>query len=208
MTSLPGTVYLVDDDDAFRDATRWLLEAEGLRVTCYATAEEFLSGYSPSAAGCLVLDVRMPGLNGLGLQDELRSRDATIPIIFVTGHGEVPMAVEAIKKGAIDFIEKPFDGRRFVNLVEQALLYDAALRERRTSENALIMQLAALTLRERQVMDRVVAGKSNKQIASELDISVKTVETHRSRVMIKLDVKSVPGLVRIAIAVESARTSN
>jgi two-component system response regulator TtrR len=207
MTSPPATVYLVDDDDAFRDATRWLLEAEGLRVACYATADEFLSGYSPAAPGCLVLDIRMPGLNGLELQDELRRRDATIPIIFVTGHGEVPVAVDAIKKGAMDFIEKPFDGRRFLNLVEQALLYDAALRARRTSQNALANQVATLTLRERQVMDRVVAGKANKQIASDLDISVKTVETHRSRVMLKLDVKSVPDLVRIAMVVESARAA-
>jgi FixJ family two-component response regulator len=208
MTTAPGTVYLVDDDDAFRDATRWLLEGEGLSVVCYATADEFLSGYAPAAPGCLVLDIRMPGMSGLELQDELRSRDAFLPILFVTGHGEVPMAVEAIKKGAVDFIEKPFDGRRFLNLVEQALLYDAALREQRASEATLSARLATLTLRERQVMDGVIAGKSNKRIADELRISVKTVEAHRGHVMDKLETKTVPDLVRLAVAFEAARQSS
>ena len=123
-----GTVFIVDDDDAFRDSLCWLLESAGHRVVAYAAAENFLTAYEPDQAGCLVLDIRMPGMNGLELQDELKRRELTLPIVFVTGHGDVPMAVSAVKKGAAEFIEKPFNDRAFLGLIEKALKLDAAQR--------------------------------------------------------------------------------
>jgi FixJ family two-component response regulator len=192
-------VYVVDDDQAFRDSLRWLLEAAGYRVAEYATAEHFLATYDPAAGACVVLDVRMPGMNGIELQEDMLRRGHSIPIIFVTGHGDVPMAVNAIKKGAVDFIEKPFNDIEFLALVESAVNLGTPASRNEAKHLSAAARLATLTQREREVMDRVVAGKANKVIADELGISVKTVEAHRARVMEKMGAGSVAQLVQVAL---------
>jgi len=192
-------IYVVDDDAAFRDSLCWLLDSAGYRVAAFATAERFLAAYKPGTGVCLLLDVRMPGRSGLELQEEMIRREYRIPIIFVTGHADVPMAVAAVKNGAFNFIEKPFKDQELLGLVEGAAsLEDSTLRDnaRRLSATA---RLSTLTQREREVMDLVIAGKKNKQIADELNISVKTVEVHRARVMEKMDVTSVAELVQITL---------
>ena len=183
-------IHVVDDDEALRDSLRWLLESAGYSVATYASAECFLANYDPARAGCLVLDIRMPGMSGLELQDELERRGHTIPIIFVTGHGDVPTAVRAVKKGALEFIEKPFNDQAFVVLINNALAFDAETRR-------AAAHLDTLTRREREIMERVVAGKRNKDIADELSISIKTVEAHRARVMQKMGVDSLAELVQL-----------
>ncbi|MGE5336925.1 MAG: response regulator transcription factor [Gemmatimonadota bacterium] len=194
-----GVVYVVDDDEAVRDSLQFLLEPE-YRVECYASAEAFLGHFDPRAIACLILDVRMPGMSGLQLQDHLLAREAAVPIIFITGHGDVPMAVSTMKKGAADFIEKPFDQNALKALVEKMLVRareDAAQLERRRINAAL---LARLTPREQQVLERIVAGRLNKQIADDLGISIKTVEAHRANIMDKLKAGTVADLMRIALA--------
>lgn len=199
-------IYVVDDDEAFRDSLRWLLESAGYRVAMYATAEHFLATYRPEAGACVVLDVRMPGLSGPELQDEMLRRGHAIPILFVTGHGDVPMAVNAVKKGAVDFIEKPFNDMDFLALVESAVRLNGPAFLDRTRQLSAATRLAALTQREREVMDLVVAGKPNKVIADKLAISIKTVEAHRARVMEKTGADSVARLVQIALDAQSAGT--
>src|SRR6185369_15164253 len=203
-----GTVFIVDDDDAFRDSLCWLLESAGHRIVAYAAAENFLTAYEPDQAGCLVLDIRMPGMNGLELQDELKRRELTLPIVFVTGHGDVPMAVSAVKKGAAEFIEKPFNDRAFLGLIEKALKLDAAQRREQTRKMTVTARLEKLTSREREIMRFVVAGKMNKTIADELCISIKTVEAHRSRVMQKMGVDSVAALVQLALEIDPRRSAH
>jgi len=183
-------VHVVDDDEALRDSLRWLLESAGHRVATYATAESFLATWEPEQAGCLVLDIRMPGMSGLELQDKLKRRGHTIPIIFVTGHGDVPMAVNAVKKGALEFIEKPFNDQAFLVLIKNALAFDAETR-RATA------RLVTLTQREREVMELIVAGKRNQDIAAKLSINIKTVEAHRANVMRKARVGSLAELVQL-----------
>ena len=193
-----ATVFVVDDDAGMRDSLRWLLESVSLAVEAYATAEEFLAIYDPGRPGCLVLDLRMPGMSGLELQQELQARRAVLPIIIITAYGEVPAAVRAMKAGAIDFLEKPFSDQLLLDRVQRALETDRHEREHRSSQAKVAGRLARLTTRERQVMEGVVAGKANKVIAADLGISQKTVEAHRARVMHKLEVDSVPELVRFA----------
>jgi FixJ family two-component response regulator len=192
-------VYIVDDDEPMRDSLVWLLESKGLRVEAYASAEAFLDGLDDDMHGCLVLDVRMPGMSGLELFERLSSRGVALPVIFVTGHGDVPMAVSAVKKGAIDFIEKPFNHEDMLRLVEQCLESDRTQRASRLERVAVRQRLASLTERERQVMDLVVAGRMNKQIADELGIAMKTVEVHRARVMEKVGAGSVAELVQLVV---------
>jgi FixJ family two-component response regulator len=194
------TIYVVDDDEAMRDSLRWLLESAGYRVTSYATAERFLAGYRPGHSGCLVLDVRMPGLTGLELQQELNRRGTPLPIIFVTGHGDVPMAVEALKSGAFHFLEKPFKGERLLELVEQAATSGTPVEDERARRRCAAARLATLTQREREVMDLVVLGRKNRQIAEALSISVKTVEAHRAKAMEKMEVSSVAELVQATLS--------
>lgn len=196
-------VYVVDDDEAMRDSLRWLLESAGYRVSSYPSAERFLTAYRPDHAACLVLDVRMPGWSGLELQQELNRRGAPLPIIFVTGHGDVPMAVAAVKSGAFHFLEKPFKDERLLELIEQASNLGAPETEREQRRCAAA-RLATLTQREREVMDLVVQGRKNKQIADELAISVKTVEAHRARAMEKMDVSCVAELVRATLSANTA----
>ena len=194
------SVSVVDDDEAMRDSLRWLLESAGFRVSSYPSAERFLAGYRPGSSSCLVLDVRMPGLTGLELQQELNRRGTPLPIIFVTGHGDVPMAVDALKNGAFHFLEKPFKGERLLELIEQASSLGAPADAERAQRRCAAARLATLTQREREVMDLVVLGRKNRQIAETLGISVKTVEAHRAKAMEKMDCSSVAELVQTTLS--------
>jgi len=195
-----GVVYVVDDDDAVRDSLQWLLEASRYRVIGFESAEKFLTGYDPEAIAVAIIDVRMPGMSGLQLQDELIARRASYPIIFITGHGDVPMAVSTMKKGAVDFIEKPFDQAALKALVER-MLGEARLRAAESENRRLNESLMSrLTAREQQVLERIVAGRLNKQIADDLGISIKTVEAHRANIMGKLNANTVADLMRTVLA--------
>ncbi|MBI4756436.1 MAG: response regulator transcription factor [Betaproteobacteria bacterium] len=202
MSDVPAAVqivHVVDDDEALRDSLAWLLESRGLQVRQYASGEEFLAAPLDEVPGCLVLDVRMPGIGGLELYERLQVRGCALPVIFITGHGDVPMAVTALKKGAADFIEKPFNDQALLHLIQDCLARDRDARVRRLRDHAAAGRLAQLTARERAVLDLVVAGKLNKQVADILGISVKTVEAHRARVMEKMGVRSVAELVQAVI---------
>ena len=202
-TNAGQAVYLVDDDDAMRDSLVWLLEGRGLVVRPYNSAESFLADWKPGQMrGCIVLDIRMPGMSGLELYELISTKPLPPPVIFVTGHGDVPMAVSALKKGAADFIEKPFNDKEIAALVEQCLERDRAQRAEREREAGLAQRLAHLTAREHEVMDRIIAGRLNKQIADDLGISIKTVEVHRARVMEKMGAGSVAELVQSVMAVK------
>jgi len=195
-----GVVYVVDDDDAVRDSLQWLLEASRYRVIGFESAEKFLTGYDPEAIAVAIIDVRMPGMSGLQLQDELIARRASYPIIFITGHGDVPMAVSTMKKGAVDFIEKPFDQAALKALVER-MLGEARVRAAESENRRLNESLMSrLTAREQQVLERIVAGRLNKQIADDLGISIKTVEAHRANIMGKLNANTVADLMRTVLA--------
>jgi FixJ family two-component response regulator len=193
------TIYVVDDDEALRDSLLWMLESNGYRATGFDSAEAFLAAYRPAMAGCLVLDVRMPGMSGLELFEELRTRHATLPVVFITGHGDVPMAVLALKKGASDFIEKPFNDKEMLTLVEQCLARDRESRGRLLQEADVARRLTQLTARETEVLHLIVAGRLNKQIADDLGISIKTVEVHRARVMEKMGAHSLAELVQAVV---------
>jgi len=193
------TAYVVDDDESIRSLWRWLMESNGIAVRTFATAEEFIESYRNGGAGCLVLDIKLPDMSGLELQEYLNGRDIEIPIVFVTGHGDVPAAVSALKGGAVDFIQKPFSHREVLAIIANAFQRDAELRVRRARQSRIAGRLATLTEREREVLQRVIEGKPNKIIASELDISVKTVEFHRAKVMEKAGVDSVAELVQVAM---------
>jgi FixJ family two-component response regulator len=196
-------VFVVDDDEAVRDALGLLLRTAGLRVDTFESAAAFLKDYRPEQAGCLVLDIRMPGMSGLDLQDELHKRRARLPIVFLTAHGDVPMAVRALKKGASDFIEKPVDQQRLVLAVLQALREDASSPQRMppagASNGSITPRLETLSAREREVLHAVLAGKQTRHISEELCISVRTVEFHRARIREKLGVASVAELFRLFI---------
>jgi len=193
------TVFVVDDDRAMRESLSWLLDSVGLRVRSYATAADFLAEHDPAQPGCLVLDVRMPGMSGLDLQAELARRGVELPTIVITGHAEVSMAVRAVKAGAIDFIEKPFSDQLLLDRVRQALEIDLEAREVRRRREHARRRLATLTAREREVLNLVVAGKANKEIASALGVSPKTVEVHRAHVMSKMCVDSLAELIRLTL---------
>ena len=193
------TVFVVDDDEAMRSSLQWLIESVDLPVECYASAEAFLEAYYPGRSGCLLLDVRMPGMGGLELQEYLRRHEITIPVIIITGHGDVPMSVRAMKEGAIDFIEKPFNDELLLDAIRNALAVDERQRQEQTLRAELAACLATLTPREHEVMDMVTAGKSNKEIASALGVSAKTVEAHRAKVMDKMKASSLAELVRMSI---------
>lgn len=195
-----GLVYVVDDDEAVRDSTRWLLEANGFEVQTFASADGFLAHWhQPEPIACLLLDVRMPGMSGLELHEELVRRGSTLPLIFVTGHGDVPMAVSRMKKGAYDFLEKPFGEEQLLRLVHESLREARAIAETRDADQDAQERLERLTAREHQVLERIVAGRLNKQIADDLGISIKTVEAHRANIMDKLDVRTMADLMRIAL---------
>ena len=192
-------VHVVDDDAAVRDALRWLLEGEGFRVQTYASAEEFLARFSNTPPACAIIDLRMPGLSGLELQQVLERRKVRLPLIFVTAHGDVPQAVAAMRRGAVDFVEKPFTDGQLLDAVRRAL----AMHERRPSRDAdasvVRARAAGLSARERAVLAAVVEGKSSKAIGAEFGIALKTVEAHRARIMAKLGAVSLAGLVRLVV---------
>jgi RNA polymerase sigma factor (sigma-70 family) len=192
-------IHVVDDDEGFRNSLRSLLESCDLAVETYADAEEFLARYVPDRPGCLLLDVRMPKTSGLQLQEELQKRQIHIPLVFLTAHGDVAMAVTAVRRGALDFIEKPFDDEALIGLIRDALDKDAQDRQASERQMDLGARLASLSARERDVLDRVVAGRLNKMIAEELGISVKTVEFHRRRIMDKLRAKTAAELVTLVV---------
>lgn len=202
MSETTPTIFVVDDDEAMRDSLTWLLEGEGYQVTCFDSAENFLKAWTVALRGCLVLDVRMPEMSGLELHERLDSLGSQLPIIFVTGHGDVPMAVAALQRGACDFIEKPFRNEELLSRIERALEIDRQTAERRHRDGAIAQRLEQLTQREREVMQLVVAGKLNKQVADELNISMKTVEAHRARVMDKMGVRTLAELVQAVMTVK------
>tara|TARA_R110002096_G_scaffold23031_4_gene73594 strand:+ start:31519 stop:32133 length:615 start_codon:yes stop_codon:yes gene_type:complete len=191
------TVFIVDDDAAIRFAMQALMESVNLPHEIFDSADEFLASVPGQRPGCLVLDIRMPGLGGLELQQELINRNNTLPIIFITGHGDVPMAVEAMQKGAVDFIQKPFRDQELLDRIRIALETDAERRVEQQQRSAVQARLEKLTQREREVFDLVVTGKPNKIIAFELDVSQRTVEIHRARVMDKMQAKSLADLVKM-----------
>ena len=206
MTAKKGIVYVVDDDEAVRDSLQWLLEGKDYRVRCFESAEAFLARYDPREVACLIADIRMHGMTGLELQDKLIERHSPLPIVFITGHGDVPMAVDTMKKGALDFIQKPFDESALVSVVERMLEHARTAftdQQQAASREAL---LAKLTGRESQVLERIVAGRLNKQIADDLGISIKTVEAHRANIMEKMGANTVADLLKVALG--SAHNAN
>ena len=198
-TPVNPTVYVVDDDPAMRSSLRWLIESVGLSVRTCASAREFLATYRDGEHGCLVLDVRMPGMSGLDLQAELGRLRIDIPILIITGYAEVPLAVRAMKAGASDFIEKPFSDQTLLDRIRAAVALDEVARRKRTVRDQVEARMRLLTQRERDVMERVITGKSNKVIAAELNLSMKTVEVHRSHVMEKLQAASLADLIRLCL---------
>ncbi|MEO8248797.1 MAG: response regulator transcription factor [Burkholderiales bacterium] len=202
-----GTVYVVDDDEAVRDSVQWLLEGNDYRVRCFDSAESFLNRYDPREIACVIIDIRMAGMSGLELQDKLLERQSPLPIVFVTGHGDVPMAVDTMKKGAMDFIQKPFDEPQLVSLVERMLDHarDAFAEHQQAADRDALM--GKLTTREAQVLERIVAGRLNKQIADDLGISIKTVEAHRANIMEKLNANTVADLLKTALGQQTPAKS-
>lgn len=195
-------VYVVEDDDAVRDSLQMMLESVGRKVEAFANADIFLQAYQPDMAGCIVLDIRMPGMNGMELQRKLNDINSILPIIFVTGHGDVPMAVEAMQQGAVDFVQKPYREQELLDKITQAMELDEQNRNSLQQRQAIMDRMATLTPRERDVMTLMVTGKANKVIAIDLDISQRTVEIHRARVMEKLNANSLAHLVRMYMVVE------
>ena len=191
------TVFIVDDDAAIRFAMQALMDSVNLEHEIFESGDEFLGKITEQRPGCLVLDIRMPGLGGLELQEELIKRGNTLPIIFITGHGDVPMAVEAMQKGAVDFIQKPFRDQELLDRVREALATDEERREEQQLHAKVNERLSRLTNREREVFDLVVTGKPNKVIAYELGVSQRTVEIHRARVMEKMQARSLADLVKM-----------
>ncbi len=192
-------VHVVDDDPGVRRALSLLLESNGLDVHGHDSAEAFLASYDPARPGCLVLDVRMPAMSGLELQHELKRREITIPIIFLTGHGDVPMAAQAFRAGAVDFLEKPFEAEQLLARIDDAVKRDLRNREKAIQKRQARACYERLTPREREVMALVVEGKSNKEIARLLDVSHRTIDVHRARVMEKMRVRTLPQLVDKAV---------
>lgn len=203
MVEADATVFIVDDDPAVRSSMSWLLESVDLPVEVCASAQEFLEIYSPDTPGCLVLDIRLPGMSGLELQAELAQRNIDIPIIIVTGHAEVPIAVRAMKAGAVDFIEKPFSDQVLLDCIRRALQRDTESRVDSVRREEIATRVRLLTPRETEVMAKVVDGFSNKMIAAQLGVSRKTVEAHRAGVMKKMEAQSVADLVRMVTEYQS-----
>jgi len=206
MSSVSPTVFVVDDDEPVRDAIAMLLDTVDIPCETFPSAQAFLDGYDKSRTGCLVLDIRMPGMSGLELQEHLLAQRAPVPIIFITGHGDIPMAVEAMKRGALDFIRKPFRDQELLDRVQEALATDEAQRADNANLEEMRTRVASLTPREREVFERVADGQANKVVAIELGISERTVEIHRSQVMQKTAARTLADLVRIKLTLERAET--
>ena len=196
-------VFVVDDDDAVRGSLRLLLKSVGLAAQPYGSAQEFLQHYTPDQPGCLVLDVRMPGMSGLELQQQLNVRGAVLPVIFITGHGDVPMAVEAMQHGAFDFLQKPFRDQDLIDRIQRALEKDRGYRQELRKREQIRERRDSLTPREQEVLELVTSGKANKVMAADLGVSQRTVEIHRARVMEKMGAASLAQLVRMVIDLRS-----
>ncbi len=201
-----ATVFIVDDEEAIRDSIAMLLRTVGLKSQCYPDAASFLRTHQPEQPGCLVLDVRMPRMSGLELQHELNRRGWTLPVIFITGHGDVPMAVEAMRAGALDFLQKPFKDDELIRRVQKALAQDAQERAELSERAQLRHRFEALTPREREVARLIVAGQANKVVALDLGLSERTVELHRAHVMQKMAVRSLPQLVQMLLLIDPPET--
>jgi FixJ family two-component response regulator len=201
------TVFVVDDDEGVRNSLRFLLKSVGLTAVTVPSALEFLKTYDPDQPGCLVLDVRMPGMSGLELQQQLNVRGAMIPVIFITGHGDIPMAVEAMQHGAFDFLQKPFRDQDLIDRIQRALATDHKNRQALKERDRIRIRLDSLTPREREVLDLMMRGKPNKVMAAELGLSQRTVEIHRARVMEKTEASSLAQLVRMVMDSGSAATA-
>ena len=198
----PATVHVVDDDDAVRSSLRLLLKSVGLPTVAHASAHEFLAAWDADQPGCLVLDVRMPGMSVIELQAELNQRGAIIPVIFISGHGDIPMAVEAIQHGAFDFLQKPFRDQDLIDRVQRALASDADHRQLLQQRETLRQRYDSLTPREQEVLQLVTQGKANKVMAGDLGVSQRTVEIHRARVMEKMGAQSLAQLVRMVLELD------
>jgi FixJ family two-component response regulator len=201
MSNVEETVFIVDDEESVRRSLKYLLESVKLHVEAFDSAEALLKQLTPASHGCIVLDVRMPGISGPELMDHLNENGLTIPIIFLSAHGDVPLAVRAMRGGAIDFLQKPPNSQAFLECVRRALAHDRRARQERTEAAMVNERVAGLTEREREVLDRLLAGRNNKAIARELDVSYKTVEAHRARVMRKMQVASYTELVHLMLMV-------
>jgi FixJ family two-component response regulator len=189
-------VFVIDDDEAVRSSLEWLINSVDIEVRTFASANEFLSAYEPGHPGCLIVDVRMPGMSGLELQRQLAERSISLPVIIITGHGDVEMAVRAMKAGAFDFVQKPFNDQVLLDLIQSALEKDARASHDIAEQTRVAERLGQLTERERQVLDGIVGGDSNKRIATRLGLSEKTIEFHRSKVMRKMEARSLADLTR------------
>ena len=203
MTGTAPTVFVVDDDAAVRDALALLLRSVGLRAETYGSAADFLAAHDPGRPGCLLLDIRMPGMGGLDLQRELIAHGSIVPVISITGHGDVTMAVRALQDGAVDFVQKPFRDQDLLDRVQNAIELDAKSRADLARRTEILERMGTLTARESEVMERVVEGSPNKAIAYDLGISERTVEVHRARVMEKMQASSLPHLVRMVLGSRS-----
>lgn len=202
-----ATVFIVDDDDAVRESLAFLMKSVGLKAESFPSAQAFLDSYNPNRPGCLVLDIRMPGMSGLELQQELQRRACQLPVIIITGHGDVASAREAFRAHALDFLEKPLDEARLFAAIAEAYAQQSADRQQQSARDEFDQRLQALTPREREVMELVIIGHHNRKIAELLGISVRTVEVHKARMMSKLQVDGIPQLVRISLEA-SARGNN
>ncbi len=202
MTDTEPTVFLVDDDLAVRKALSWLFKSVHLPVRTFASGQAFLDAYQAGQLGCILIDLRMPGMSGLELQTELSARQISLPVIMITGHGEVDAAVHAMKAGALDFIRKPFSDQTLLEVVQKALKSDIETHRARNERNEIKRRLDRLTPRERQVLDRIMDGDPNKRIAVAIERSEKTVEAHRKKIMEKIEVRSVVELVRLVMAAD------
>lgn len=198
-------VYVVDDDQAVRDSLRWLIESVDLNVKTFSNGQELLDNFEETEISCLVLDVRMPGISGLDLQQRLKKTGSKVPVIIVTGHADVPMAIQAMKAGAFDFIEKPYSDQLLLERIQCAIEQDDCFKKQQNINNEINLRIDALTPRELEVMGLVVSGHSNKSIAKELGVSIKTVEVHRGNLMSKMQAKSLSELVRLVMS--SSRTT-
>lgn len=199
----PATVFVVDDDEAVRDSLALLLRSVELAVATFNSANEFLDSYDPAAPGCLILDVRLPGMSGLELQQRLADDGADLPIVFITGHGDVPMAVRAMRRGAVDFLQKPFSDQELLDRVQQALAEQSQRRQQSESKAEIAQRIRSLTPREHEVMELIVEGLANKVIANRLGTSQRTVEVHRANVMRKMQADSLARLVHLVFAAET-----